>query len=135
MGTLPYFVSLSLVVGGVLFTAPNTAIAQELQHRPVEQNPRVVACRVLETHSSHDPSVSVVLFHQRDKADASRLQSLLRKVAEGGAVEFQVGDAGEWHATTVARMKSCFGRGLLIVPGGTAGLEKGGTFLLRFPVG
>jgi hypothetical protein len=118
----------------LLFAIP-AAQPQELQHRPAEQNPRVVTCTVLEAHASSEPAVRVVLFHQRDRADASRLQSLLRRVSEGAAVEFQSGDASEWRTAAVARLKSCFGRGLLILPAGAAGPPEGGTFLLRFPVG
>jgi hypothetical protein len=53
-------------------------------------------------------------------------------------VEFQMGEADGWRTATVARLKSCFGRGLLIVSSGQGGgmkLAEGGTFLLRFPVG
>ncbi len=110
------------------------AAAQQLQHRPVEQNPRVVACKVIEAHTSRDPAVSVVVFHQRDKTDAERLRALLKRATDGGTVEIQTGEAGEWRPATVARLMSCFGRGLLILPAGAPPLEAGGTFLLRFPV-
>jgi len=109
--------------------------AQQLQHRPPEQNARVVVCKVMETHTSREPAVSVVIFHQRDKLDAERLKELLQKSADGGAVEFQVSGAAEWRAAAVARLKSCFGRGLLLLPDGAGQLRPGDTFLLRFPVG
>jgi len=108
--------------------------AQQLQHRPAEQNPRVVACRVREAHISHDPAVGLVVFSQRDKADAARLSGLLRNAQDGGAVEFQASEGGAWQPASVLRLKSCFGRGLLILPAGTTRPTEGDTFLLRFPV-
>lgn len=108
---------------------------QELQHRPPEQNPRVVACRVKEKHASHDPAAGLVVFTQRDRADAERFRSLLLRAEEGGAVEFQTDDGTEWRPASVVRLKSCFGRGLLILPAGVAPPAEGSTFLLRFPVG
>ena len=108
---------------------------QQLQHRPPEQNPRVVACRVKEAHSSRDPAAGLVVFSQRDKTDADRFRELLRRAEEGGAVEFQSGEGAEWRPASVVRLKSCFGRGLLILRGGTTPPPDGSTFLLRFPVG
>ena len=108
--------------------------ALQLQHRPVEQNPRVVICKTMETHTSHEPAVSVVVFHQRDKADAERLKGLLKKAMDGGAVEIQTSDGSEWRPAAIARLKSCFGRGLLLLPVGTPPPAEGTTFLLRFPV-
>ena len=118
----------------ILLLVLSPARSQELQHRPAEQNPRVVVCKVMETHASREPAVSVAVFHQRDKADAERLKELLQKSVDGGAVEFQVSGAAEWRAAAVARLKSCFGRGLLIVPTGVTAPAAGTIFLLRFPV-
>jgi hypothetical protein len=117
----------------LLSVLPAAAVPQALQHRPAEQNPRVVACRVMEAHTSRDPAVTVVLFHQRDKADAQRLMAFLRLASEK-AVEFQTGDSAAWQTAPVVRLKNCFGRGLLILPDGVAPLAEGTTFLLRFPV-
>ena len=89
-----------------------------------------VACSVLEMHLVTQPAVTVVVFHQRDKADQARLGELLRRRSES-SVEFQTTD-GAWHSATVLRLKSCFGRGLLIFPAGTAHLEEKGSFLLKF---
>jgi len=122
-------------ISGALWLVLPVVGAQELQHRPAEQNPRVVTCRVREAHSSGNPAVGLAVFSQRDKADAERLSTLLRSAADGGAVEFQIGEAGDWKAASIVRLKSCFGRGLLIVPSGTSPPAEGTTFLLRFPVG
>lgn len=123
-----------LVIPGILLLLSFSAGAQELQHRPAEQNPRVVACRVREAHASHDPAVGLVVFSQRDKADAERFSALLRSAEEGGAVEFQLSEGSTWQRASVVRLKSCFGRGLLILLGATVRPAAGSTFLLRFPV-
>ena len=121
-------------VGVALVSAISAAGApQTLQHRPAEENPRVVACRVMEAHTSRDPAVSLVLFHQRDRGDAARLQVLLRRASDR-AVEIQTGDSEEWKTAQVVRLKYCFGRGLLILPNGAASLAEGATFQLRIPV-
>lgn len=91
----------------------------------------IVACRVLEVHTSVQPAVTVIVFHQRDQKDGTRLGSLLRQHSEA-SVEFQTAD-GTWHTATVARLKSCFGRGLLLFPSGGAPLAEGDKFLLKFP--
>jgi len=109
--------------------------AQQLQHRPPEQNPRVVACRVREAHASANPEAGLVVFSQRDKTDAQRLSALLRSARDGGAVEFQSGESGEWRPASIVRLKSCFGRGLLIIPSGQVPPSEGSTILLRFPLG
>jgi len=108
--------------------------AQQLQHRPVDQNPRVVACRVREAHVSRAPVAGLVVFSQRDKADAERFRTLLRSEQEGGAVEFQSSEGGAWQPASVVRLKSCFGRGLLILPAGETAPAEGSTILVRFPV-
>jgi len=91
----------------------------------------VVACRVLEAHASERPAVTAVIFHQRDKQDGARLGELLTKNS-GASVELQIG-AGAWQPATVARLKSCFGRGLLLVPREAQAPKDGEAFLLKFP--
>jgi hypothetical protein len=49
-----------------------------------------------------------------------------------GAVEIKTSD-GKWHKATVARLKSCFGRGLLFLSGDTDEPKDREDFLLRFP--
>jgi hypothetical protein len=91
----------------------------------------IVACRVLEVHTSAQPAVTMIVFHQQDQKDGTRLGSLLRQHSDA-SVQFQTAD-GTWHSATVARLKSCFGRGLLLFPSGGAPLAQGGKFLLKFP--
>ena len=109
--------------------------AQQLQHRPAEQNPRVVACRVREAHTSLSPAAGLVIFSQRDKADAERLSGFLRSAQDGGAVEFEPEEGTDWRPASIVRLKSCFGRGLLIVPAGQALPVEGSVILVRFPIG
>lgn len=50
----------------------------------------------------------------------------------GATVEWQAGKA-KWQTATVVRLKSCFGRGLLLVPTNSVAPKEGETFLLNFP--
>ena len=90
---------------------------------------QTVACRVLEVHSTQAPGVSVVVFHQRDESQRDQLAALLRKQS-GASVQFQTRDR-QWHEATVLRLKSCFGRGLLLFPTGTAQVGEKDEFLLK----
>ncbi len=96
---------------------------------PAQQN--VVACRVLEAHTSPQFRLTVVVFHHRDEKERGRLGTLLRE-RSGATVEFQAAD-GAWHSATVLRLKSCFGRGLLLFPAGTAQLTDRDELVLKFP--
>jgi len=89
----------------------------------------IVACHVLEAHASAHPAVIAIIFHQRDKQDQARLASLLQHLA-GESVELQTGD-GKWANATVVRLKSCFGRGLLLLPADAPPMKDGGEFLLK----
>lgn len=92
-----------------------------------------IACRVLEAHASARPAATAVIFHQQDKADQARLGSLL-KAHSGESAAIQVSD-GETISVTIFRLKSCFGRGLLLLPAGAPPMKDGSTFLLRFSQG
>jgi len=92
---------------------------------------RSVACRVMEVFRAERLGTTAAIFHQRDRADGPRLGELL--LAHSGAeVEFETRD-GRRHRATVVRMKSCFGRGLLLFAAGEARLAKKEEFVLRFP--
>ena len=92
--------------------------------------PDVISCRVLEVHMSESPAVTAVVFHQRDRADQARLAVLLENLPRE-TVEMQVDD-GKWIGVTVARLKSCFGRGMLFLPTDLPAPKDGSTFALRF---
>jgi hypothetical protein len=81
--------------------------------------------------SPRERGVTIVIFHQSVKEDQAALSNLLKE-NEGATIEWKCGDE-KWHAATVMRLKSCFGRGLLLVPAGSAVPKEGETFLLKFP--
>ncbi len=89
-----------------------------------------VACRALEAHTDDELKVTVVVFHQRDEAQRSRLAALLREHS-GAMVEVQSGD-GAWRRARLQRLKSCFGRGLLMLPA-PAPFSDRAEFVLRVP--
>lgn len=93
-------------------------------------SPETVACRVLEANSTKRYGVTLIVFHHRDQNDRARLAALLGQHA-GGYVEFQTAD-GTWHPAIVLRLKSCFGRGLLVFPFGAAHLTEKDEFVLRW---
>jgi hypothetical protein len=96
-----------------------------------DEDANVISCRVLEAHTSEEPAVTVAVFHQSQTADRERLASFL-KANSDGAVEYWTG-SGQWKSARVARLKSCFGRGLLLAPAGDEALKQGATFSLRLP--
>jgi len=96
-------------------------------------NASTIACRVLEAHASAAPAATAVIFHQQNKADQERLGSLLRAHSGEGA-DIQIAN-GNWTAVTVFRLKSCFGRGLLLLPAGGPLIKDDSTFLMRFAPG
>jgi len=87
-----------------------------------------VAFRALETHT--DDEVTVVVFHQWDEAQRSQLATLLREHS-GAMVEVQAAD-GAWQRARMVRLKSCFGRGLLMLPA-PAPFSDRAEFALRLP--
>lgn len=98
---------------------------------PADSSGRTVACRVMEVFVAQRQGVNAVIFHQRDKTDGPRLGEML-KTYSGEEMEFKTGD-GQRHHGTVVRMKSCFGRGLLVFSAGEAKLGDKDEFILRFP--
>ena len=94
-------------------------------------DPNVVTCHALETHTNAQPGVTIVVFNQKLKDDHERLSDLL-KDNEGASVEIKAAD-GKWHAASIARLKSCFGRGLLFFPGENSPVQERDDFVLRFP--
>jgi len=117
--------ALSLLVLSLLAPANEAATA------PRPQTANVVACRVMEAHTSAELRVATVVFHQKDKNNGPRLGALLGKHS-GASVEFQTAD-GAWHRAQVFRLKSCFGRGLLVFAANEAQLIERRDFALKFP--
>ena len=90
---------------------------------------RAILCRVLESHTSDRDQMTVVVFHQRDAGDRARLGELIRQ-RDGAAVTFKMTDPNP-HSATLFRLKSCFGRGLLLFPAASARLSAGDEFELQ----
>jgi len=97
---------------------------------PAEAN--AIACRAMESHASEEPSAPAVVFHHRDKVEGPRLGELLLKNS-GATVEIQIGRDGKRQTARAFRLKSCFGRGLLLLPHGTVAAKDGETFTVMFP--
>jgi hypothetical protein len=90
-----------------------------------------MVCQALEVHTSEQDGVTLVVFHQSEKSEGARLGELLR-AHDGARVEFETSD-GRAHSATLFRLGTCFGRGLLVFPAGSAQLSKREQFWLRFP--
>src|SRR5579884_1812015 len=85
----------------------------------------VIACRVMEF------GISIAIFHYRDAAERDQLGTFLRRY-DGTTVEFQAKNSA-WQRATLLRLKTCFGRGLLIFPVSEAHLARGDELMLRVP--
>jgi len=91
--------------------------------------PETLACRVIESKTAAGPRVRLVIFHQGDSSDRETLGTFL-KAHDGGSIQFQT-SRGSWQPATVFRLKTCFGRGLLVFSNDQADLAEGDRFLLR----
>ena len=98
--------------------------------QPAKAEPQTINCRTMEVFVAKSRGASVLIFHQRDKADGPKLSELLEKYA-GQEVEVETGD-GKRHRATVERIKSCFGRGMLIFSADEANLRVKEDFILHF---
>jgi hypothetical protein len=103
------------------------ASAARAQNAPAQGT---VACRAMEVFESKQLGTTAVIFHQSDKVDGPRLGELLA-AHSGEEVEFETSD-GRRHAATVERVKSCFGRGLLLFSTKEAKLAAKEDFVLHF---
>jgi hypothetical protein len=95
----------------------------------VESGP--IVCKVIEVFEEPKLGVRVVLFHQRGKTDGPRLGSLLLEHS-GKEVILETPGGGHFQPI-VFRVKSCFGRGLMLIPAGRLKLEKNDQFTIRLP--
>jgi hypothetical protein len=115
----------TFVLAGLFLLLVSTAVAQK------QSGQEGIKCRVMEVFVAERLGTTAAIFHQRDKVDGRRLGELL--LAHSGAeVEFETRD-GQRHQAKVVRMKSCFGRGLLLFAARDAKLAEKGDFILRFP--
>jgi hypothetical protein len=97
-----------------------------------ETEGETITCRAMEVFVAKPLGATAVIFHQRDKADGPRLGELLL-AHTGEEVEFETPD-GKSHPATVERVKSCFGRGLLLFATKEAKLAAKDEFVLHFSV-
>jgi hypothetical protein len=113
-----------LLLGVFLLLAPTARAQQEAKEGTT------ITCRAMEVFVAGPIGATAVIFHQRDKADGPRLGELLM-AHSGEEVEFETAD-GKRHPATVGRVKSCFGRGLLLFASKEATLAAKGDFVLHF---
>lgn len=116
---------LALMLAAFALCAPSFASAGD-----VDATDSTIECRVIEAHLGAHPAVLAVVFHQAEKADQPRLALLL---LQHSGEEANVRIGADTHAAgTVFRLKSCFGRGLLLLPADTPPLKDRATFVLEF---
>jgi len=118
-----------VALAAVILTLPVLPMAQAAP-RPATANSGTIACRALESHTDAELKVTVVVFHQRDEAQRSQLAELLRGHS-GAMVDVQAAD-GVWRRARMVRLKSCFGRGLLMLAA-PAPFSDRAEFSLRVP--
>ena len=90
-----------------------------------------IVCSVMEAFEEGRLGVRAIVFHQRDKADGPRLGSLLL-THSGEEMELETA-GGRRYRATVFRVKSCFGRGLVLLPTSKLKLGEQDEFTLRLP--
>jgi len=118
-------VALLLLVAGAANGAPRKSL------RPAPDIWAGVACRAMEVHTDAANRMTVVVFHQADEANVEALRAMLRSHSgDAVTVEIDAAASGTWRGT-VFRLKSCFGRGLLLFPASAPPLKDGTKFLLR----
>ncbi len=121
--------SRNLVLFAVMVTFISLLAGAQTGQHPISTT---IACRALDTYSDPELRISFIVFHQRDEAQRSELAVLLRNHS-GQMVEIQGAD-GNWRSARVIRLKSCFGRGLLLLPSPSP-ISEHSQFLVRVPGG
>jgi hypothetical protein len=118
----------------VVLTAALVFFPAALAQNPPTSPPgpeAALVCSSLEVKTDEATRVTLAVFHQANKSDGPRLGELLKQ-NDGASVEFETSD-GRSHKATLFRLGTCFGRGLLVFPAGSARLSPGDQFRLRFP--
>jgi hypothetical protein len=85
----------------------------------------------MEVFTAEQQGVAAVIFHQSDKAEGPRLGELLKSYS-GREMGFTTAD-GKSHRGKVFRVRSCFGRGLMLLPSSEARLKEKDEFVLNSP--
>ena len=103
----------AILVSAAGITAVLSCVSPAARDPQAGANDRPIKCSVVESFADDKLGVRTIIFHQHDKADRPRLGSLL---AAHSGEEMELETAGRRYRAAVFRMKSCFGRGLLLVP-------------------
>jgi len=119
----------TFVLGLILGASVVCAAAQTTPK--TSESGQAVACRVLEAKVVEEMGVALIVFHQAERSDGARLGELLRQ-NDGAKIKFKTSD-GRTHTATLLRLGTCFGRGLLVFPAGSARLARHDQFWLKFP--
>jgi len=105
--------------------------AQAQQAPGTKAEGKAITCRIMESFDDQGLGVRAIIFHQRDKADGPRLGSAL--LAHSGK-EMEIETAkGQHFRVTVFRVRSAFGRGLILFPLGRINLREQDEFALHIP--
>jgi len=122
----------TIVLAAILVTPISDASrAAQVQTTATKAGNGPIVCSVMEAFEEGRLGVRAIVFHQRDKADGPRLGSLLL-THSGEEMELETARGGRYRAT-VFRVKSCFGRGLVLVPTAKLKLGEQDEFTLRLP--
>jgi len=113
----------------LIITASGTSRSIQLANAATKSANGPVICTVIEAFEEGKLGVRAIIFHQRDKADGPRLGSLL--MAHSGQAMILETAAGQRYRATVFRVRSCFGRGLALVPTSKLKLGTHDVFTLR----
>jgi hypothetical protein len=118
--------------GLLVLLVSSHALAGDAQRSSTTSTPTspAVVCTALEVHVNAQSGVTLVLFHQRDKAEQAKLASLLSG-ADGASVQIQKGQS-EWVNASVMRLRDCFGRGLLLFSSSALKLNDGDAVTVKF---
>ena len=112
-------------------------LSGRFQGAQVQQGPeskaenRGIICKAMEAFDDGRLQVRAIIFHQRDRADAPRLGAFL--LAHSGEETDLETSNGQRYRVIVFRVRSAFGRGLMLVPTGKVKLDARGEFTLFLP--
>ncbi len=121
--------ALDLAALGTIIAFSQGAVAQRQTSTP--SAPAAVVCSALEVRTAEQMGVALLVFHQANSGDGSRLGELLKQ-NDGASVVFETSD-GRTQTATLFRLGTCFGRGLLVFPARGVHLTSREQFRLRFP--
>ena len=125
------FIAIIALTAVLLIPLHNLSSGGSAQAPVTKADNEPVVCSVMEVFEDGKLGVRAVIFHQRDKADGPRLGALLLAHA-GEEMELQA-PGGPRYRATVFRVKSAFGRGLVMTPVGRFKLAAQDQFSLRLP--